>query len=83
MARFASIGWTYKASLVGHSVGAWWHQQEPIFRRGCGVSLQKGMVVALEPFIDHWHCQDIYLITDGAPVLLSPEFNTSEIYIIA
>ena len=32
--RFAQIGWQYTAGLVGHSVGPWWHQQEPIFSRG-------------------------------------------------
>lgn len=78
--RFAAIGWTYKASLVGHSVGPWWHQQEPIFCKGNKTELLEGMVVALEPFVDHWHCQDLYLITDGAPILLSPDFNTESIF---
>jgi Xaa-Pro aminopeptidase len=80
--RFEKIGWTYEASLVGHSVGPWWHQQEPIFCRGCNVPLREGMVVALEPFLGHWHCQDLYLITDGDPELLSPDFDTRELFVI-
>ena len=79
---FSRIGWEYKAGLVGHSVGAWWHQQEPIFCRGSRVALEPGMVIALEPFIDHWHCQDLFLITDGAPELLSPDFDTTQMFVI-
>jgi hypothetical protein len=42
--EFAKIGWTYEAGLVGHSVGPWWHQQEPIFCRGGRQVLEPGMV---------------------------------------
>jgi Xaa-Pro aminopeptidase len=80
--RFAKIGWTYTAGLVGHSVGPWWHQQNPVFSRGNDVPLQEGMVVALEPFLNHWHCQDLFRITGGAPELLSPDFDTSEMLVI-
>lgn len=38
---------------------AWWHQQEAIFRRGSRRLLESGVVVALEPFLAHWHCQDL------------------------
>src|SRR5262249_30476112 len=41
--RFAHVGWTYEAGLVGHSVGPWWHQQEPIFCRGNRALLEPGM----------------------------------------
>ncbi|MDP1601794.1 MAG: Xaa-Pro peptidase family protein [Legionella sp.] len=80
--RFAKVGWNYTAGLVGHSVGPWWHQQNPIFCRGNNVPLQEGMVVALEPFLDHWHCQDLFLITGDTPELLSPDFDTSEMFVI-
>lgn len=80
--RFQAIGWEYRAGLVGHSVGAWWHQQEPIFSRTSAVPLEPGMVVALEPFVDHWHCQDLFLVTDAGPRLLSPDFDTRELFVI-
>jgi Xaa-Pro aminopeptidase len=80
--RFNKIGWTYEAGLVGHSVGPWWHQQEPIFCRGGRQVLEPGMVVALEPYLAHWHCQDLFLVTDGAPTLLSPDFDTSRMLVI-
>jgi Xaa-Pro aminopeptidase len=81
--RFAHVGWTYEAGLVGHSVGPWWHQQEPIFCRGSRALLEPGMVVALEPFVGHWHCQDLFLITQDAPELLSPDFPTHELLAVA
>jgi Xaa-Pro aminopeptidase len=80
--RFARIGWEYKAGLMGHSVGPWWHQQEPIFCRGSRVPLEPRMVVALEPFLDHWHCQDLLLITDTGSELLSKDFDTHRMFVI-
>jgi Xaa-Pro aminopeptidase len=80
--HFANVGWTYEAGLVGHSVGPWWHQQEPIFCRDGRQLLQPGMVVALEPYLAHWHCQDLFLITEDKPELLSPAFETREMFVI-
>jgi Xaa-Pro aminopeptidase len=71
--EFAKIGWTYEAGLVGHSVAPWWHQQEPIFCRGGRQVLEPGMVVALEPYLAHWHCQDLFLVTEHKAELLSPD----------
>lgn len=80
--QFARIGWEYKAGLMGHSVGRWWHQQEPILCRGSRVTLERGMVIALEPFLDHWHCQDLFLITDKGSELLSGDFDTRRMFVI-
>ena len=80
--KFASVGMDYHHMIAGHSVGAWWHQQEPIFCHGSRAPLEPGMVVALEPFVGHWHCQDLFLITHDAPELLSPDFATHELFAI-
>ena len=80
--KFVQIGWEYTAGLVGHSVGPWWHQQDPILCRGSRVPLEPGMVVAWEPYLAHWHCQDLYLITDKSPELLSGDFDTSRMFVI-
>ena len=81
MKEFANRGWTYKSLLVGHGVGAWWHQQEPILCRGSDILLEEGMVLALEPHLDHWHLQDMIVVRDRGPELLSDKFPTSEPFI--
>lgn len=82
MDAFAQHQWAYKSLLVGHGVGAWWHQQEPILRRGSPMVLEEGMVLALEPHKDYWHVQDMVLVQQGAPILLSPKFNTDQPFIV-
>jgi hypothetical protein len=39
------------------------------------------MVLALEPHVNLWHLQDRVLVTEGAPVLLSPKFDTREPFV--
>jgi Xaa-Pro aminopeptidase len=82
MGAFERHRWSHKSLLIGHGVGAWWHQQEPILRRGSDVLLEEGMVLAMEPHKDHWHVQDMIQIQKGAPVLLSPKFNTDEAFVV-
>jgi len=81
MNDFKKAGWPDHHMLIGHSVGPWWHQQEPILRRKSDLVLEERMVLALEPHVNFWHVQDMVLVTDGAPVLLSAKFNTDEPFI--
>ena len=37
--------------------------------------------VALEPHVNFWHVQDLILVRQGAPLLLSPKFNTDQPFI--
>ena len=76
MGEYRKAGWPDHHMLIGHSVGTWWHQQEPILRRKSEHVLEEGMVLALEPHVNFWHVQDMVLVTGGAPLLLSPKFNT-------
>ena len=76
MGEYRKAGWPDHYMLIGHGVGCWWHQQEPILRRKSDHVLEPGMVLALEPHVNFWHVQDMILVTDGAPVLLSPKFST-------
>ena len=78
---FNDAGIEGKINIAGHGVGAWWHQQEPYMVPSGRHTLEKGMVVALEPHIGHWHLQDMVLITDGTPRLLSPLINTDEMMV--
>jgi Xaa-Pro aminopeptidase len=79
--RFAKKGMTYRSIIAGHSVGAWWHQQEPVISRGNPRKLEAGMVIAMEPHIGEWHIQDMFLITPSGPELLTPDFDTDEIFV--
>ena len=78
---FKGAGIEGKINIAGHGVGAWWHQQEPYMVPSCRHTLEKGMVVALEPHIGYWHLQDMVLITEGAPRLLSTLINTDEMLV--
>jgi Xaa-Pro aminopeptidase len=79
---FTDGGWTFGSLLIGHSVGSWWHQQEPILRRGSDIELEAGMVLALEPHIGYWHIQDMIVVRDGPPTLISDKMSTDEIFVV-
>jgi len=76
--KFAAAGLRYTTILAGHSVGCWWHQQEPIIARGNMRRLEEGMVIAMEPHVNHWHIQDMFVIRADGPELLSSKLNTDE-----
>jgi Xaa-Pro aminopeptidase len=78
--RFADAGMTYTSMLAGHSVGAWWHQQEPVISRDNPRRLEEGMVIAMEPHINHWHIQDMFRVGAHGPELISDKFPTDEIF---
>ena len=80
--EFAKHGWPYGTALVGHGVGAWWHQQEPVLARGSDIVLEEGMVLALEPHRDHWHIQDMVVVRAGGPELISDKFSTDEAFVV-
>jgi Xaa-Pro aminopeptidase len=80
---FTADGWKFESLLVGHGVGSWWHQQEPILRRGSDILLEEGMVLALEPHIGHWHIQDMVVLRKNGPELLSNKMSTDEPFITA
>ena len=80
--EFDKIGWEYKPMLVGHGVGSWWHQQEPIMSRDSDIVLEEGMVLAIEPHRGHWHIQDMIVVGRNGPKLLSDLFSTREMFVI-
>jgi Xaa-Pro aminopeptidase len=80
--EFRKKGIDYGASLVGHGMGPWFHQQEPVLRRNSDIVLEKGMILAVEPQRLHWHLQDLILVDDGPPRLISDRFPTDRPFII-
>jgi Xaa-Pro aminopeptidase len=80
--QFKKQGWEYKPMLVGHGVGSWWHQQEPIMSRNSDIVLEEGMVLAIEPHRGHWHIQDMIVVGRNGPKLLSDQFSTRDMFVI-
>ncbi len=80
--EFAKHGWTYDTALVGHGVGCWWHQQEPVLARGNPTVLEEGMVLALEPHRGFWHIQDMVVVRAHGPQLISDKIATTEMFVI-
>ena len=80
--RFEKAGRPYHSMLAGHGVGCWWHQQDPVISRGNLIVLEEGMVIAMEPHVDHWHIQDMFVVRRDGPELISSKFPTDEPYVI-
>jgi len=80
--EFAKHGWSYTSQLAGHSVGAWWHQQEPVISRGNTIVLEEGMVLALEPAKDYYHIQDMVVVRARGPQWISDKFKTEQMFVI-
>jgi Xaa-Pro aminopeptidase len=71
----AAEGFESGMPLSGHGIGCWLPQQPPMLVDSSQDRLRAGMVIALEPVGGHWHLQDQFLITDGAPLRLSDRFE--------
>jgi len=41
------------------------------------------MVLALEPYREHWHIQDLVVVRKDGPELLSDKFSIEELFTIA
>jgi Xaa-Pro aminopeptidase len=81
--RFRSAGFPEVASLVGHSLGVWWHQEEPMLVPTESRQLRPGMVLCLEPILNRfWHLQDEVLVTGSEPELISTLFNTDQLFVM-
>jgi Xaa-Pro aminopeptidase len=63
-------------------MGPWFHQQEPVLRRDSEIAIEEGMILAVEPQRLHWHIQDLIVIEQGKPRLLSDSFSTDQLFVI-
>ena len=80
--EFKKSGIDYTASLVGHGMGPWFHQQEPVLRRNSDIALEEGMIIAIEPQRLHWHLQDLVLVGKDRPQLISDKFPIDPPFVI-
>jgi len=53
-----------------------------VLRRGSETVLEDGMILAIEPQRLHWHIQDLIVIENGKPRLLSDKFPIDQPFII-
>jgi Xaa-Pro aminopeptidase len=79
---FREAGFTQRMALAGHGVGAWWHQQEPYLVPTDHTILEAGMVLALEPHVNYWHLQEMILITENEPLILTDRFDIDEMLVV-
>lgn len=80
------VGVTVKGSLVGHSTGIALHEN-PRIQPLDETVLVAGMVIAIEPLVAdpdycHYHLEDLVLVTEKDPVLLSDRTPTQELFVI-
>lgn len=80
--QFRAYGFTGSLGLVGHGVGPWFHQQEPIIVGNNHQEIEEGMVLAIEPHPVNWHLQDLVLVTRDGPKIISDRFSTNEMFVI-
>jgi Xaa-Pro aminopeptidase len=80
--EFKKKGIEYTASLVGHGMGPWFHQQEPVLRRNSRIVIEEGMIIAIEPQRLHWHLQDLILVQRDQPHLISDKFPIDQPFVI-
>jgi Xaa-Pro aminopeptidase len=80
--KLRDFGFVGAGNMVGHSVGPWFHQQQPLLVPDCKIQIEEGMVVAVEPFSGYWHLQDMVLVTRREPELLTGRFDTERLFVI-
>ena len=83
-AAYDRAGYDISSELVGHSVGITLHEW-PVFHGGGQELLEPGMVVQIEQGLDNdtgsrFHIEDLVLVTDGDPVILSDYAPTEELF---
>ena len=76
--------WPMVRPHIGHGLGVGEHEY-PLFRPGDDTVLQPGMCMAIEPNhfepgIGKYHVEDLVLVTDGAPRVLSRAADWSRLF---
>lgn len=83
---FKQAGYEAPLSLVGHSVGTECHEF-PMLSKGEEEQIQPNMVFYVEPMVKvedvgGFHIEDLMLVTDNGPKLLSTATSIDEMYVI-
>lgn len=83
---FARHGLPFGMTLVGHSLGVVLHEH-PVLNAATEEPLQPGIVLCVEPATqddagDRYHIEDLLLVTEGEPEILSRATDWSELPVI-
>lgn len=83
--QFAAQGLAFRMPHIGHSLGIVLHE-EPMIQPYNAAPLEPGMVINIEPlYVDAdaaYHLEDLVLVTDGDPVILSDAVKTDEMVVV-
>jgi Xaa-Pro aminopeptidase len=82
LSRVAARGFSADLPLLGHNIGVEGHEEPMIVQAETG-TLEKGMVICVEPFLQkQFQIQDQLLVTANGIELLSKDFDTREMFVI-
>lgn len=76
-------GLNFRDPHIGHGIGIMVHEW-PMLEPNCTAELEAGMIICVEPFIQEsgigaFHIEDLVLVTESAPVILSDIMDTQRI----
>lgn len=84
-AAYKREGLNVQPRLIGHGIGLCLHE-EPVLTPDCDIVLKPGMTITVEPTHygpgERYHYEDIVLVTETEPRILSNYCDTSEIFAI-
>lgn len=84
-AAYGREGLNVEPRSIGHGIGLCMHE-EPELTPDCRVVLEPGMTITVEPTHygpgERYHYEDMVLVTEGEPRILSHYCDTSEIFVI-
>ncbi len=79
--RQSALDWWHHRALLGHSIGIWVHE-EPMLVANEEKTIQAGYVMVTEPRYYGYHLQDMWLITEREPQLISDMIETERMYVV-
>ena len=85
-ATYDKAGYPMWSELAGHSIGVSLHEWPVLHAKDLTV-LKPGMTVTVEQGLDdghgsRFHVENLYLVTEGAPGLLSDYFSADDLFVI-
>ena len=85
--EYEKRGLAFSGHAIGHSIGVGLHEH-PVLRAGDETELLPGMLFNVEPAaVDSrgflYHIEDLLLVTDGEPEIVTADMDTEKIFVIS